>query len=94
MYQVSPDQFKNGEALITINELYDITGIGIYGFPMLAVPESGSAALLFGLAAACVFCIRVGMNELGRRVSFPRGAWSSAARQEAHCTANRHGLIN
>ena len=58
MYQVSLDQQKVGEGVITINGLFDITQIGIYGFPSLrGVPDSGSAILMFGLSAGVLIAL-------------------------------------
>jgi len=55
MYRVSSDQQKVGEAVITINDLYNITGIGIYG---LRIPDDGGTILMFGLSVACIVCMR------------------------------------
>lgn len=58
MYRVSPDQQQVGEAVISINDLYNITGIGIYGFPPLRTPDDGGTILMFGLSLACIVCMR------------------------------------
>jgi hypothetical protein len=56
MYQVTPDQYKLGEAIVTMDGVHNIFSIGIYGFPSVHTPDSGSTALLLllGLAAVVV----------------------------------------
>jgi len=73
MYQVSPDQQKVGEAVITINDLYAINGIGIYGFPAVATPtpDAGSTLMMLAFSAICMVGLaRKVVTRVGSRRSF------------------------
>jgi hypothetical protein len=83
MYQVSLDQMLSGEGLITINGIYNITGIGIYGPVRISTPDGGTTLVLFGLAVACIFCVRFWRRTRLEGVFPPRAVFSLAAGQEA-----------
>jgi hypothetical protein len=62
MYRVSDDQLRVGEAIVTINDFYPITALGIYGLrpPVLSVPDFSSTIGLFliGLVSLYAFNYR------------------------------------
>jgi hypothetical protein len=69
MYRVPLDEQKIGESVVTINDLYAISGIGIYGFPRLHTPDTGTTLLLFALALAVGLVLYKNVKEKTKQMA-------------------------